>query len=201
MIADIITHQQAQCFLIHPHQIRWENRFRGDSYQKCLVTVDGVDFQIPEPIPFSSEWYSHKFCGPGLRYEIAIAINTGDIVWFNGPFPAGSFPDIKIFRNKLKLQLGPGEKIIADRGYRGDIKVCTPDHANSIEHGKVMNQARARHEATNHRLKTWKSLKQVFRHGRQKHYLVFQSAVVLTQIATENGSAPFQVTNYRDPAY
>jgi hypothetical protein len=50
-------------------------------------------------------------------------------------------------------------------------------------------------------LKTWKSLKQVFRHGRQKHYLVFQSAVVLTQIATENGIAPFQVTNYRDPAY
>jgi DDE superfamily endonuclease len=187
--------------LIHSHQIRWENRFRGDSYQRCLITVDGVDFLIPEPIQFSTEWFSHKFGSAGLRYELGIAINTGSIVWFNGPFPAGSFPDLRVFRIKLRSQLGPGEKVVADRGYRGDTKVCTPDHANSFEHGKAMNQARARHEATNHRLKTWKSLKQVFRHGRQKHHLVFRSAVVLTQIAMEHGRAPFQVTNYRDPAY
>jgi hypothetical protein len=109
-------------------QIRFENRFRGDTFQKCLVTVDGVDFQIEEPTPFSTAWYSHKFHGPGLRYELAVSISTGDIVAFNGPFPCGAFPDLKIFRSRLKQELGQGEKVVADRGYKGDTKTCTPDN-------------------------------------------------------------------------
>ena len=86
----------------------------GDTGERCLVTVDGTDFRIQEPSPFSTKWYSHKFRGPGIRYEIAICIKTGWIVEFNGPFPYGRLPDIKIFRSLLKQILCTSEKVIVD---------------------------------------------------------------------------------------
>ena len=182
-------------------QIKWENRFRCDTYERCLVTVDGTDFQIYEPTPFSTEWYSHKFDGPGLRYEIGVAIKTGDIVWFNGPFPCGSHNDLKIFRRNMKLMLGPGEMVIADRGYIGDEKVVTPDNFKNARHKKAMGIARARHETINGRLKNWGILKQIFRHHRNKHHIVFKCILVLTQIDIETGNPPFQVTGYHDSAF
>ena len=65
----------------------------ADPGQRCKITVDGTDFRIQEPSPFDPKWYSHKFRGPGLRYEIGVCIKTGWIVWVNGPFPAGAWPD------------------------------------------------------------------------------------------------------------
>jgi hypothetical protein len=41
------------------------------------VIVDGTDFRINEPTDFSTKWFSHKFKGPGLRYEVAISIKGG----------------------------------------------------------------------------------------------------------------------------
>jgi len=32
----------------------------------CLVTVDGIDFEMNEPSLFHKRWYSHKSNGPGL---------------------------------------------------------------------------------------------------------------------------------------
>ncbi|KAI2499167.1 hypothetical protein MHU86_15319 [Fragilaria crotonensis] len=103
--------------------IRWENRFRSDRGKTCKVTVDGVDFPIEEPTPFDSQWFSHKFRGPGLRYEMAICIQTGDIVWVNGPYKCGKWPDVKIFKSRLMHLLGDDEMVEADRGYRGHQKV------------------------------------------------------------------------------
>ena len=84
-------------------------------------------------MPFSTEWYSHKFKGAGLCYEVGICIQTGDIVWFNGPFPCGEWPDLKIFRSKLKGKLPPGELVEADQGYHGKpTKVRTPNDYVSL---------------------------------------------------------------------
>ena len=56
--------------------------------------MDGVDFEIQEPFPFkkdySEKWFSHKFKGPGLRYEILVCIQTGDIVSVSELFPCGT---------------------------------------------------------------------------------------------------------------
>ena len=79
--------------------------------------MDGVDFWIREPAPFSPKWHSHKFEGPGLRYEIGVPIASGEIVWTHGPFPCGSFPDLKIFRMGMKSALTRGERVVADAGY------------------------------------------------------------------------------------
>jgi len=84
----------------------------------CLVTVDGIDFEMNEPSPFHKRWYSHKSNGPGLQYEIGICIQTGWIVWRNGPFACGDWVDLSIARYAITEQLGPGEKYLADGGYR-----------------------------------------------------------------------------------
>ena len=91
----------------------WSNRFKGDTGNTCLISVDGTDFQIYQWEPFWKGWFSHKFKGPGVRYEVGVCILTGDIVWLHGPFPCGLWPDLKIFRKSLKQQLLEGEKVVA----------------------------------------------------------------------------------------
>jgi len=166
--------------------------------ERSLVTVDGVDFQIYEPSPFDSKWYSHKFGRSGLRYEIAVCIKTGKIVAFNGPFECGSWSDLKIFRSRLKSCLGKGETVVADKGYRGDPRVITPMTAKSAYHLQAMNAARARHETINGRLKTWNIMKQGYRHGKDKHHIAFRACLVLEQIKIECGHTPFQVSPLYD---
>ena len=97
-------------------KILWENWYCKDIGNVCLVSVDGTDFRIQEPTPFSSGWHSKKFNGPGLRYEIAISIRSGDVVWIHGPFPCGHWPDIKIFRDALINELDEGERLKLTKG-------------------------------------------------------------------------------------
>ena len=160
-----------------------------------MMTVDGVDFEIREPYPFNKEtskiWYNHKFKGPGLRYELALCIKTGDIVWFNGPFPCG-VPDLNIFSSGLKKLLGPGEKVIADRGYKGETRICLPDDWVNKAHKKAMSQLWAKQETVNGCLKNWGCLKQVFRPSRDKHHLVSKAIVVMTQVSIANGNPSYQ---------
>ena len=171
-------------------------RFQGDTGQAALMTVDGTDFPIYEPSQFNPAWFTKKFNGPGVRYEVAVAINSGDICFINGPFPCGRFPDIKIFRLGLKMRLHKTERVWGDRGYRGDMKVITPYTAISEEHQVEMSEARARHETINGRLASWDCLNQVWRHCRTKHVYAFYSVAVITQLEQINGYRSFQVANY-----
>ena len=72
--------------------IIFENRHMRPNGSVCLISVDEVDFRIREPIPFSSKWFSHK-------------MQTGWIVWVNGPFPAGDWPDLAVARHVLHHML------------------------------------------------------------------------------------------------
>ncbi len=73
------------------------------------------------PSPFNPKWYSHKFHGPGLRYELAICIRTGDIVWAYCGLPCGEWSDLRLARDVFIFGLREGEKAIADRGYNDPI--------------------------------------------------------------------------------
>lgn len=78
-------------------QIKWENGFACQPFHNCRVSVDGVDFRVREPQPFNPKWYSRKFNDPGLRHEVGLCIMTGGIAWAHGPFPCGSYSDLKNF--------------------------------------------------------------------------------------------------------
>ena len=140
-------------------QIVWDNRLSVYTGQTCLVSVDGTDFQIQEQSPFCQiqeqspfwkGWYSHKFKGPGLRYEVGVCIATGDIVWVNGPYPAGKFSDLSIFCHVLKWMLLPFEMVEADAGYRGE-PACVSDKTHWLTEAQKdqKDTVRARHETVN----------------------------------------------------
>ena len=139
--------------------------------------------------------FSHKFKGAGVRYEVAVCIATGHIVWVNGPFPCGAWPDIKIFRFRLKRMLRRGEKVEADRGYRGDPSIWTPDNYLTLSEKRAKEVARARHEAINSLLKNFGCLSSPFRHELRTHRNYFSLAAVCVQLMIEERGPPFHV-NY-----
>lgn len=79
------------------------------------MSVDGTDCRVAEPTPFNSKWYSHKFNGPGLRYEAGVTVETANIASVHGPFPCGAYPDVKISRSGF---LRTVEAFIVNGGYR-----------------------------------------------------------------------------------
>ena len=175
-------------------QIRWSNRFRGDTGKTCLVTVDGTDCPIYQKKPINSKYYSHKFKKAGLRYEVAVCIATGDIVWINGPFPCGTWPDINIFRRDLIYMLLPGEMVEADRGYRGEEDyIRTNKMYVSRSDRRAKRRARLRHETVNRRIKNFNILTTVFRSALHLHRHCFRAAAVITQLSFECGERPWQV--------
>lgn len=151
--------------------------------------MDGVDFKILEPTPFSTIWYSHKFRGPGIRYEIAINIRTGDIVWTHGGYPCGEYPDLKLAREAYTLLVNPGEMTIADKGYNDALYFIQKTPRNVETHSLIMS----RHETVNKRMKQFNILRYPYRHTLNKHPQVFQAVANLTQLMIENGQPLFSV--------
>jgi DDE superfamily endonuclease len=165
----------------------------GDIGCRCKITVDGTDCPIQEPTPFNPGWYSHKFKGPGVRYEVGVCIRTGWIVWVNGPFPCGRWPDINIFRNNLVFKLGLGEMVLADGGYRDGRVFCdTPNGFNTPEQ-YVKSVARARHETVNGRFKRFEVLNAPYRHDLRTHGWCFRAIANITQIKIQTVEPVFQV--------
>lgn len=174
----------------HTLQIHWEARFdRAVNGQTCFCSLDGLDLKIQEPTPFSPKWFSHKFRGPGLRYEIALNIRTGEIVWVHGGYPCGLYPDLKLAREAYVLLVNPGELTVADKGYNDALYFIQKTIRNVRDHGTIM----ARHETVNKRMKQFKILKNTYRHSLQKHPLVFHAVANLTQLMIQNGYPLFSV--------
>ena len=119
---------------------------------------------------------------------MGICIQTSEIVWTNGPYPCGSWPDLRIARNEIIFLLDENEKILADGGYAdGGQFFETPTGYNN-EDQRMKQRARARHETINGRLKNWKILREPFRHGVEKHCNVFLAVINITHMLMAAGS-------------
>jgi hypothetical protein len=181
-------------------KILWKNRKKGDILNDCLVSVDCVDFRIPF---HGRRFHTHKWkFGSGLRYEVAVGILSGDVVWISGPYEPGIWNDISIFRNGLLSMLEEGERIEADDGYRGAAPryVKCPrsmgHHGGSTEAMQAI--VRRRHESVNKRFNQWMILKSIYRGDIRNHGQLFRTVAIITQLAIENGEPLFSV-DYEDP--
>lgn len=169
-------------------QLEWENRYdNAPNGTTTFVSLDGTDFRIMEPTEFSTRWYSHKFRGPGLRYEVGLCITTGHIVWAHGGLPCGEWPDITLARDVFIHLLDPGEKTLADGGYRNSDYFENP---NGDQHKKKIL---ARHETVNGRIKQFSCMKNRFRHDLHLRPSFFHAVVHLTQLMIENGEPLYSV--------
>ena len=166
----------------------------------CTISLDGADFRVPES---GRKFYSHKYKKSGFRYEVGLCIKTGWIVWVNGPYECGIWPDISIFRNSLLSCLGKDERVEADDGYVGEAPEfvkCPKSMGNAVETEFMQQRVRNRQETVNKRMKNWGALKQVWRHKFDRHGDVFMAIAISTQLSIENGEPLFQC-GYRDPPY
>lgn len=120
---------------------------------KMSVLIDGTDCPVGEPRPLDPSFYSQKFKRAGVRYELAMCIATGNIVWANGSYKCGSYTDFAIFRKKLESRMESGGKILADSGYL-DPPVLLQSGDLTSETSRLRGTIRARHESVNSRLKT-----------------------------------------------
>ena len=117
-------------------------------------------------------------------------------MWANGPWRAGRYVDITIFRlGRLKeLLLEAGERAEADKGYRGEPEVIDlPDEGPSHLIGPKA-RASMRHETCNKRFKNWGCMARSFRHGVALHSDCMHAITVLTQLSIENGEPLFYAT-------
>ena len=166
------------------------------------VTIDGTDFRIKEPRPFSPSWYSHKFKGPGVRYEVGVCIATGWIVWINGPFRCGSYSDKTIAQQGLHRILDANERYIADGGYKSLNVALTPHHAYDHEESRYMQICRTRHETINTRFKKFESIGNTFTRDVEKHALFAHAIFNVVQVGIMCGEMnPFDVHDHvEEPA-
>jgi DDE superfamily endonuclease len=151
-----------------------------------------VHCHIEEPKKFpSTKWFSHKFHGPGLTYQIVLSLHEDKVLSVVGPFPAG-MPDISVFREAGGIfhLIPPDKRLIGDNGYNGEpTKIVTPNDHDSLIASKYKGRARARQETFNARLKEFNILAQTFRHANKRdnvenlddHQRVFESVCALIQ--------------------
>lgn len=170
------------------------------------MSVDGTDFKINHPSANTgislTSYYSYKINHSGLRYEVALNIQSGDIVWTSGPFPPGEWPGIRIFLSGLAHKLRPGEKVEADQGYQGwaqyieDPNFMVP---NNEHMATQKTNVRARHEMVNNRLKNFHCLKNAWRHHRDHHGIAFRCVAIVVQLSLESGNPLPRVTYQTRP--
>jgi hypothetical protein len=134
-----------------------------------------------------------------LRYKIGLSILGGDLVWIQGPYPAGAFNNVKIFNKVLRHFLEPGERVEADNGYvsAADKVKCPDNPCNPVANEGKQFRVRSCHETINGCFKTWVILSQVYRHDITHHGEVFRAVAIITQLAIKNGSPLFKV-DYED---
>jgi hypothetical protein len=153
-----------------------------------LLTLDCTDCMINEPYPFLKMWCSVKFRGPGMKYEVAIAIYSNSICWCNGPFPA-STNESRIFHERLGTELPVDEPVEVDSGPGGDDRLMKPDAGSGFKQRKAKSVYQGRQETIFSRLKQFKVLDSHFRHTDSdkevmlyKHHSCFDAVAVVTQM-------------------
>ena len=125
----LTTSSHCRCSLVKP-QIDFKSRLVGNKLNDCLMTINGTDFCIQQKgiTKKGNAFGSHKYSGKSaLQYKLDIDILKGNLVWVEGLYPAGAWPDIKIFLNTLVGHLLPGKCVEANNGYVG--------HPNKIKFG------------------------------------------------------------------
>jgi len=190
MIEKIASHKQ--------WKITWpDDNFGTDIW---AMSVDGVHFRTEEPShpewPKDPSYFTYKHHCAGFNYEIGLSLRDSRCHWINGPYKAGAYNDIKIFREcglRDKLR-ATGKKVIADSGYQGypDL-ISRYNSLDSEEVREFKTRARMRHEAFNGMCKVFECLDSEFRHEKEQLQVCFEAVAVIVCYQMEMGSPLYDI--------
>lgn len=108
-----------------------DNQLSTNSTATIHASVDITNCPITEPSPFNSCWYCHKMNEPGLRYKVALYFESGWILCVNGPYPCGSYTDLKILHKDLKDYLLDNKRVVVYDGYKYDETLYASKRSNT----------------------------------------------------------------------
>eukprot|EP00804_Cyclotella_cryptica_P014725 CCRYP_019938-RA/>CCRYP_019938-RA protein AED:0.15 eAED:0.15 QI:0/0/0/1/0/0/2/0/180 len=132
---------------VNIQNILWEKQYKGDICCPALVTIAGTD--MPVQHKFDPKFCSHKFRSNRLKYEVGVCIQSGNIVWVNGPFRGGE-NDLNIACQAVISALEDRGMVEADGGYAGkEFYIKIPKDAKTEEHRHIKAVTRSRHETAN----------------------------------------------------
>lgn len=163
-----------------------------DNDNKFYLTVDGTDCPINEPTPFNRNWFSHKFKGASIKYEIGIDLQ-GNFAWVSPPY-RGSAGDSTIFKRQLRQLIPQDYAAIVDSAYGiEDDKVAPVTEFDSTEVVRFKKRALARHETGKKRIKDFAVTTETFRHSVDFHSFCFYASIVICQYNIEHGENLFNL--------
>jgi len=103
----------------------------------------------------------------------------------------GDWADLSIARYAITEWLGPGEKYLANGGYRSqDGNAETPTYLKNPDQ-KMKQELCARHEAINGMIKQFEALNRTFCHSRDAHQAIFNVVLNLVQANIKLEGPPF----------
>ena len=160
----------------------------------------------------NSTWWSHKFNGPGVGFEVVCnPTDKGLMLWASGPHPAGTH-DLTPFRGGKKKEqhlwketalyhnLPDTLRLVGDSAYAGQFdKVTTTMDAHSAETKELFARMKSMQETCFKRIKDYKVLRESFRHGKntkdklKKVGMSFDAVVVLVQLDIATDHPLFEV--------
>ncbi len=116
-----------------------------------------------------------------MRYEVGVCINTGWIVWMNGPYPCGDWPDLSIAKAFLHHVLSPGEMYVANGTYRA-AQALQPSQGLTQVEDDYMAVCRACHETVSRKFKMFQSIQNTFKREVTKHGLFTHAIANVIQL-------------------
>lgn len=115
-----------------------------------------------------------------------MSISSGNVCWFHGPCPCGTFPDDKIFRIGLLHNLDINECVAVESGYIHSKCVTSDNRLFTSQDSNVYESIIARIETVNRLLKRFFILSHRFRHSIQKQQFCFMAVVNIVCVCIKN---------------
>ena len=177
-------------FLLNPNssQVDIQSRFDQEISPNIYMYIDSTSCPIRRPSNSEAQaaCYNGKNHTHSVKYECAVRVD-GLFVWRTHAFP-GSVHDIKIFQDGgLSDELLASERLIGDKGYIGSDLIITPYRGRNLteeqkDFNTSINKSRVLIERSFGRLKSFGILSKPFRNHLDKHEIVFDICLNLTNI-------------------
>jgi len=144
------------------------------------LSIDGTDVRIQRKQSDSYKaFFSYKFRKPGLRYLVALEIDSGNCALIFGPRLPGVYNETMMFREGIKDRLDPDERVVVDGGFKGEVAFISPEICQTDLEKEQHRNVRLRHETFNARIKRFKILSETYRGRDLNYHIVFFVVVAI----------------------